>query len=39
MDVDEDEVVILTDFGVIGIVPCKLFRLASELSPIVDAEP
>ena len=40
MDVDKDnKVVILTDFGVIGTVPYKLFRLASELSPIVDAEP
>jgi hypothetical protein len=40
MDVDEDdEVVILTNFGVIGTVPYELFRLASELSPIVDIEP
>jgi hypothetical protein len=44
MDVDkDDEVVILTDFGVNGIVrlgllvSCKVFML--ELSPIVDAEP
>jgi hypothetical protein len=39
MDVDEDKVVILTNFGVIGTVPCELFGLASELLPIVDAEP